>query len=93
MQHDVAAAKRELLSTWDNYSHIRASGFGARATSPSVAVGGVGGCPAGGIGKDTRFFVPYRVVWPKGAIRGLHGSNGYTSARHGPMTKVGITML
>jgi len=76
-REDVAAAKREILSASEHFSQIRASRLGARAASPGVAVGGMGGRPAGGTGQDTggqvtiHVRVPYRVVGlvvgPKGA--------------------------
>jgi len=67
MQCDVAAAKRELLSAWARQSQIFASCISTRA----VAVGGVGGRPAGSVRKDTSGHVrmSYRVVGPKASGR------------------------
>jgi len=49
-REDIAAAERELLCA---SKQISASRLDARASSPSVHGGGVGGRPTGGVWRDT----------------------------------------
>ena len=81
-REDVATAKRELLSALRQKIQVRSASPALASGAPSrgVSDGGVGGRPAGGVGKDTagevtiHVCVPYRVVGPNGTtIRGLHG--------------------
>lgn len=61
--NDVAAASQVILSALEHFSQIHTNHLGAQTTSPSVAVGSLGGHPAGGVGQDTGGHVTIHVLY------------------------------